>query len=75
MKKVNIEKIDMKKLENLLNTLINANKIKFSFYNNSLLDLDLLQMCYNKKDDTLELKFRDVMGERIQELKEIMDDR
>lgn len=66
------EEIDMNFFRNLLNRLINDNKITFSFYNNSLLDLDLLQICYNKTNDTLELEFRDVMGEYLEELKEIM---
>ena len=51
--------------------MINDNKITFSFYNNSLLDLDLLQICYNKTNDTIELEFRDVMGEYLEELKRL----
>ena len=42
MKRKNEEEIDMKIFRDLLNRLINDNKITFSFYNNSLLDLDLL---------------------------------
>ena len=38
----NEQVIDMKIFRNLLNNLINDNKITFNFYNNSLLDLDLL---------------------------------
>ena len=38
----NEEEIDMKIFRDLLNKLINDNKITFNFYNNSLLDLDLL---------------------------------
>ena len=69
MKRKNEEEIDMKIFRDLLNRLINDNKITFSFYNNSLLDLDLLQICYNKTNDTieLELEFRDVMGEYLEE--------
>jgi len=59
MKRENEEEIDMKIFRDLLNRLINDNKITFSFYNNSLLDLDLLQICYNKTNDTIELEFRD----------------
>ena len=69
----NEEEIDMNIFRDLLNRLINDNKITFSFYNNSLLDLDLLQICYNKTNDTIELEFRDVMGEYLEELKEIID--
>ena len=72
MKRKN-EEIDMNIFRDLLNRLINDNKITFSFYNNSLLDLDLLQICYNKTNDTIELEFRDIMGEYLEELKEIMD--
>ena len=42
MKRENEEEIDMNIFRDLLNRLINDNKIIFSFYNNSLLDLDLL---------------------------------
>ena len=73
MKKKNEEEINMEIFRDLLNRLINDNKITFSFYNNSLLDLDLLQICYNKINDTIELESRDVMGEYLEELKEIMD--
>ena len=73
IKRKNEEEIDMKIFGDLLNRLINDNKITFSFYNNSLLDLDLLHICYNKNNDTIELEFRDVMGEYLKELKEIMD--
>lgn len=60
----------MKIFRDLLNRLINDNKITFSFYNKSL--LDLLQICYNKTNDTIELEFRDVMEEYLEELKKIM---
>ena len=58
MKMKNEKEIDMNIFRDLLNRLINDNKITFSFYNNSLLDLDLLQICYNKTNDTIELEFR-----------------
>lgn len=72
MKRENEEEINMEIFRELLNRLINDNKITFSFYNNSLLDLDLLQICYNKTNDTIELEFRDVMGEHLKELKKIL---
>ena len=69
----NKKDIDMKIFGDLLNKLINDNKIIFSFYNNSLLNLDLLQIYYNKTNKTIkELEFRDVMGEYLEELKKIM---
>ena len=67
MKRKNEEEIDINIFRDLLNRLINDNKITFGFYNNSL--LDLLQICYNKTNDTIELEFRDVMWEHIKELK------
>lgn len=66
-----MNKSDLKGLWIPSEILINDNKIIFSFYNNSL--LDLLQICYNKTNDTIELEFRDVMGEYLEELKEIID--
>ena len=75
MKRENEEEINMEIFRELLNRLINDNKIAFSFYNNSLLDLDLLQICYNKTNCTKELEFRDVMGEYLNQLKEIMGKR
>lgn len=72
MKKKDEEQIDMKIFRDILNKLINDDRVKFKFYNNSLLDLDLLQICYNKTNDTIELEFRDVMGEYLEELKKIL---
>ena len=63
--------MDMKIFGDVLNKLINDNKITFSFYNNSLLDLDLLQICYNKTNNTIELEFRDIMVEYLGELKRL----
>lgn len=75
MKKENEEELNMRNVSNLLTKLINEKKVRFKFYNNSLLELDLLQVCYNKSKDILELEFRDVMGEYLNELKEIMGKR
>lgn len=75
MKKKDEEQIDMKTFRDILNKLINDDKIKFSFYNNSLLKLDLLQICHNKINNTLELEFRDVMGEHLEELRKIMENK
>ena len=73
MKMKNEEEIDMKVFRDLLNRLINDNKITFSFYNILLLDLNLLQIWYNKTNTTIELEFRNVMGEYLKELRKIMD--
>lgn len=73
MKRENEEEINMEIFRELLNRLINDNKITFSFYNNSLLDLDLLQICYNKTNHTIELEFRDVMREYLEELRKFAE--
>lgn len=73
MKKENKEELNMRNVSNLLTKLINDKKVRFKFYNNSFLELDLLQICYNKNKEILELEFRDVMGEYLKELKEIAD--
>ena len=69
------EEINMNIFRDVLNKLIKDEKIKFSFYNNSLLDLELLQVCYDESKNALELEFRDVMGEHLKELRDIMDRR
>ena len=69
--KNNEEKAEMKKLYKQINKLVKDKKIKFSFYNSSRTTLDLLQLCHNKVDNTIEIEFRDVMSEYMEELKEI----
>lgn len=71
-KKCNKHDLEMKEIYKLVNKLVKDKKLKFEFYN-SIKDLDLLQCYYNKKADTIEFRFRDVMGEDIQELKLIMN--
>lgn len=73
MKKKDEEQINVKIFRDILNKLINDDRVKFKFYNNSLLKLDLLQICYNKTNNTLEVEFRDIMGEHLKELREIMN--
>ena len=68
--KKNENDIEMKKLYKLLNKLIKDNKIKFDFYNGNN-TLDLLQLIYNKKDDTIELEFRNIYAEYIEEFKKL----
>lgn len=64
----------MKLYLSTLEKLIKEDKIKFSFYNNSVLNLDLLQIYYNKHNDKIEIEFRDIMGEHLRELKSIIGD-
>lgn len=65
-------KLNKKEISALLNKLVLENEIKFNFYNNDSTELEILQVCYNKKLDIIELQFRDVIGDRIQELKEFL---
>ena len=71
--KNNEEKAEMKKLYKQINKLVKDKKIKFSFYNSNRATLDLLQLCHNKVDNTIEIEFRDVMSEYMEELREIMN--
>lgn len=56
----------------ILNKMIKEDKIKFKFLNKSE-NLELLQFCINKKNNTLEFEFRDVMKEHIEELKILLE--
>lgn len=73
MKKNNKAEIDMKLFSDTMNQLIRERKIEFKFYDNKLIKLELLQICYNKSKDRLEIEFRDVIGEYLSELKEATD--
>ena len=46
-------------------------KIEFGFYDNKLIKLELLQICYDKSKDRLEIEFRDVIGDYLREWKEV----
>lgn len=67
------KKLNKREISTLLNKLVLENKIKFNFYNNDSTELEILQVCYNKKLDIIELQFRDVIGDRIKELKEFLN--
>lgn len=69
MKKKNKTEIDMKLFSEAMNQLIREKKIEFGFYNNKLIRLELLQICYDKSKDRLEIEFRDTVGEYLSELK------
>lgn len=69
MKKKNRTEIDMKLFSEAMNQLIREKKIEFGFYNNKLIRLELLQICYDKSKDRLEIEFRDTVGEYLSELK------
>ena len=52
--------------------MIKNNKIKFEFYN-STIPLELLQICFNGKENTVELEFRDIQKYYVDELKKISE--
>ena len=74
MKEKNNEYISRTTFQNTLTKLINANKITFSFYNNSLLKLDAIQVCYNEKNNTIEFQFINVISEYLDELKKLVNE-
>lgn len=59
----------MKIFSDTMNRLIREKKIEFGFYNNKLIELELLQICYDKSKDRLEIEFRDVICDYLRELK------
>ena len=71
MKKRNNTEKDMKIFSDTMNQLIREKKIEFGFYDNKLIKLELLQICYDKSKDRLEIEFRDVIGDYLSELKEL----
>lgn len=71
MKKSNKTETDMKIFSDTMNQLIREKKIEFGFYDNKLIKLELLQICYDKNKDRLEIEFRDVIGDHLSKLKEL----
>lgn len=75
MKKSNKTETDMKIFSDTMNQLIREKKIEFGFYDNKLIKLELLQICYDKSKDRLEIEFRDVIGEQLKELEKILNNK
>ena len=75
MKKSNKTETDMKIFSDTMNQLIREKKIEFGFYDNKLIKLELLQICYDKSKDRLEIEFRDVVGEQLKELEKILNNK
>lgn len=73
MKKSNKTETDMKIFSDTMNQLIREKKIEFGFYDNELIKLELLQICYDKSKDRLEIEFRDVVGEYLRELRKMKE--
>lgn len=68
------KKEDLKIHIKILNHLIKNKKIVFKFYNNNLFNLDLIEICHNRKEEKIELQFRDVMLEHIEELRQLTNE-
>ena len=49
---------------------IKEGKVNFSFYN-SYMPVEILQLYHDKNKGTVEVKIRDIIGDRIHELKEL----
>ena len=73
MKKSNKTEADMKIFSDTMNQLIREKKIEFGFYDNKLIKLELLQICYDMSKDRLEIEFRDVVGEYLRELRKMKE--
>ena len=73
MKKSKKTGIDMKLFSDTMNQLIREKKIEFGFYDNKLIKLELLQICYDMSKDRLEIEFRDVVGEYLRELRKMKE--
>lgn len=63
----------MKIFSDTMNRLIREKKIEFSFYNNKLIKLELLQICYDKSKERLEIEFRDVVGDYLRRLRKMKE--
>ena len=61
---------NVKRIYKIINKLISKNTIKFNYYNSSI-PLELLQVCYNNIEDTIQLSFRDIQKDYTDELKEL----
>ena len=57
----------------MLNALIKDNKIKFKFNDNNLVPLDPISVIKNNTNNTIEIEFRNVVKEHLEELKSILN--
>lgn len=55
-----------------INELIKENKLKFKFLDEHI-ELEVLQVCYNKAKGKIEIEFRNTIKEYIEELKDILN--
>lgn len=68
-----MEKKELQEFYNILNKLIKESKIRFNLYNSDK-EIDLIQCTMNNVDNTIDLSFRDIMTERIDELRQVTEE-
>ena len=70
---MNKVKTDTSEIYKILNALIKDNKIKFEFNDNNLVTLDPISVIKNNTNNTIEIEFRNVVKEHLEELKSILN--
>ena len=70
---MNKVKTDTSEIYKILNALIKDNKIKFKFNDNNLVTLDPTSVIKNNTNNTIEIEFRNVVKEHLEELKSILN--
>jgi len=70
---MNKVKTDTSEIYKILNALIKDNKIKFKFNDNNLVPLDPISVIKNNTNNTIEIEFRNVVKEHLEELKSILN--
>ena len=70
---MNKVKTDTSEIYKILNALIKDNKIKFKFNDNNLVTLDSISVIKNNTNNTIEIEFRNVVKEHLEELKSILN--
>jgi len=70
---MNKVKTDTSEIYKILNALIKDNKIKFKFNNNNLVPLDPISVIKNNTNNTIEIEFRNVVKEHLEDLKSILN--
>lgn len=58
---------------NLVNNLVHDNKITFNYHNNSQ-KIEPIMVCYNKKEEKIEIIFRNSLQEYIDELRTLNEE-
>ena len=67
--------IRIEQMYKIIGDLIKKDKIKFRFYNDKNNNLEILHYYLSKKDNTIELEFRNKQKENIEELKKILKEK